>query len=158
MGVYVPSAVFNSLPGRLSANKWHVVEGVLQPDLLIYPDRSVTKPYTAIKVKRPNHKKCAFDKHSVIYIRRNLLKRDCVHAQPCPTLCDPMDCSPPGSSVHEDFPDKNPRVGCHFLFQGVFSTQELKLHLLWFLDWQADSLPLSYPGSPLLPKVLILKF
>ena len=21
-------------------------------------------------------------------------------AQPCPTLCDPMDCSPPGSSVH----------------------------------------------------------
>ena len=27
----------------------------------------------------------------------------CVHAkslQSCPTLCDPMDCSPPGSSVH----------------------------------------------------------
>ena len=23
-----------------------------------------------------------------------------VCAQPCPTLCDPMDCSPPGSSVH----------------------------------------------------------
>ena len=23
-----------------------------------------------------------------------------VHAQTCPTLCDPMDCSPPGSSVH----------------------------------------------------------
>ena len=22
-------------------------------------------------------------------------------AQPCPTLCDPMDCCPPGSSVHE---------------------------------------------------------
>ena len=22
-------------------------------------------------------------------------------AQSCPTLCDPMDCSPPGSSVHE---------------------------------------------------------
>ena len=22
------------------------------------------------------------------------------HAQSCPTLCDPMDCSPPGSSVH----------------------------------------------------------
>ena len=21
-------------------------------------------------------------------------------AQPCPSLCDPMDCSPPGSSVH----------------------------------------------------------
>ena len=24
----------------------------------------------------------------------------CVHAQSCPTLCDPMDGSPPGSSVH----------------------------------------------------------
>ena len=30
----------------------------------------------------------------------------CVHAkllQSCPTLCDPMDCSPPGSSVHGIF-------------------------------------------------------
>ena len=25
----------------------------------------------------------------------------CLVAQSCPTLCDPMDCSPPGSSVHE---------------------------------------------------------
>ena len=24
----------------------------------------------------------------------------CSGAQSCPTLCDPMDCSPPGSSVH----------------------------------------------------------
>ena len=24
----------------------------------------------------------------------------CLVAQLCPTLCDPMDCSPPGSSVH----------------------------------------------------------
>ena len=27
----------------------------------------------------------------------------CPHAQSCPTLCDPMDCSPPGSSVHGIF-------------------------------------------------------
>ena len=26
-----------------------------------------------------------------------------LHAQVCPTLCDPMDCSPPGSSVHGIF-------------------------------------------------------
>ena len=32
-------------------------------------------------------------------------------------LCDPMDCSPPGSSVHGDSPGKNTRVGCHALFQ-----------------------------------------
>ena len=33
--------------------------------------------------------------------------------QSCPTLCDPMDCSPPRSSC----PGKNTGVGCHFLLQ-----------------------------------------
>ena len=31
------------------------------------------------------------------------LKVKVLVAQSCPTLCDPMDCSPPGSSVHEIF-------------------------------------------------------
>ena len=35
------------------------------------------------------------------------------------TLCDPMDSSPPGSSVHGDSPGKNTGVGCHFLLQGI---------------------------------------
>ena len=34
-------------------------------------------------------------------------------------------------------------VGCHFLLQGIFSTQRLSLHLLYILHWQADSLQLS---------------
>ena len=34
-------------------------------------------------------------------------------AQLCPTLCNPTDCSPQGSSVHGDSPGKNTRVGCH---------------------------------------------
>ena len=34
------------------------------------------------------------------------------------TLCDPMDCSPPDSSVHGDSSDKNNGVGCHFLLKG----------------------------------------
>ena len=34
------------------------------------------------------------------------------------TLCDPVDCSPPGSSVHEDSPGRNCGVGCHSLLQG----------------------------------------
>ena len=37
--------------------------------------------------------------------------------QSCPTLCDPMDYSPPGSSVHGDSPSKNTGVGCHVLLQ-----------------------------------------
>ena len=39
-----------------------------------------------------------------------------------PTLCNPMDCSPPGSSVHGDSPDKNTEVVCHALLQGIFPT------------------------------------
>ena len=32
---------------------------------------------------------------------------------------EPMDCSPPGSSVHGIFSGKNPEVDCHFLLQGI---------------------------------------
>ena len=41
-------------------------------------------------------------------------------AQSCPTLCEPMDCSPPGSSIHGDSSGKNTGVGCHALHQGTF--------------------------------------
>ena len=43
-------------------------------------------------------------------------------AQSCPTLCYPVDCSPPGSSVHGDSPGKNTGVGSHSLLQGIFLT------------------------------------
>ena len=39
----------------------------------------------------------------------------CLAAQSCRTLCNPMDCSPPGSSVRGDSPGKNTGVGCHAL-------------------------------------------
>ena len=44
--------------------------------------------------------------------------------------CDPMDCSPPGSSVHGISPGKNTGVGSHFLLQGMFPTQGSNPHLL----------------------------
>ena len=47
----------------------------------------------------------------------------CLVAQSCPTLCDPMDCSLPGSSVHLDSLGRNTVVGCHALLQGIFPTQ-----------------------------------
>ena len=47
-------------------------------------------------------------------------------SQSCPTLCDPMDCSWPGSSVHGDSPGKNTGVGCYALNQGIFPTQGSK--------------------------------
>ena len=60
----------------------------------------------------------------------------CLIAQLCLTLCDPMDCSLPGSSVHEDSPGKNTGVGCHALLQGIFPTQG------------------SNPGYPLCKRIL----
>jgi len=59
----------------------------------------------------------------------------CLAAQLFPTLCDPMDCSPPGFSVHGDSPGKNTGVGCHNLLQGIFLTQGLNpgLTLRWIL-------------------------
>ena len=45
-----------------------------------------------------------------------------VHAkslQSWPTLCYPMDCSPPDPSVHGDSPGKNTRVDCHDLLHGI---------------------------------------
>ena len=59
----------------------------------------------------------------------------CLVTQSYPTLCNPMDCGPLGSSVHGDSPNKNTEVGCHVLLQGIFPTQgsnpEL-LHCRWF--------------------------
>ena len=57
--------------------------------------------------------------------------------QSCPTLCNPVNCSPPGSSVHGDSPGKNPGMGSHALLQGIFPTQGLKPglpHCQWILD------------------------
>ena len=71
-----------------------------------------------------------------------------MHAQSCLTLCDPMDCSPPGSSVHGDSPGKNSGVGYHALLQVIVLTQRLKWCLLCLLHWQAGSLPLAPPGKP----------
>ena len=76
--------------------------------------------------------------------------------QSCLTLCNPMDCSPPGSSGEEEFllprrdpswdsPGKNTGVGSLSLFQGIFPTQGLNwsfLHCRWILY------QLSYQGNP----------
>ena len=47
----------------------------------------------------------------------------CLVAKLCLTLCDPLDCSLLGSSVHGDSPGNNTGVGCHAVLQGIFPTQ-----------------------------------
>ena len=82
-----------------------------------------------------------------------------VHAkslQLCPTLCNPMDYSPPGSSVHGDSPGKNTGVGCPALLQRILLTQGSNPCLLRLLHWQACSLPVAPPGKPFINPHLTL--
>ena len=65
--------------------------------------------------------------------------------QSCPNLCDPMDSSPPGSSVPEDAPGKNTGEGCHAPLQGIFPTQGTDLGLL---HCRQILYCLSHQGSP----------
>ena len=75
-------------------------------------------------------------------------------AQLCLTLCDPMDCSPPGASVHGDSPGRITGVGCHALLQGIFPTQESKPNLphcrqiLYHLSHQRSSRILEWVAYP----------
>ena len=68
--------------------------------------------------------------------------------QSCPSLCDAVDCSPPGSCVHGESPGKNTGMGCQALLHGIFPTQRLNPCLLSLLCWQASSLPLAPPRKP----------
>ena len=60
--------------------------------------------------------------------------------QLCPTLCNPMDYSPPGSSS----PGKNTGVGSHFCVKQVFPTQGSNMglmhcrHILYCLSHQGS--------------------
>ena len=79
-----------------------------------------------------------------------------------PTFCDPMDYSPPGSSVHGDSPGKNTEVGCHALLQGIFPTQgphSSLLHCRWILYQLSYLLYLfifGFAGSSLLGRLSLV--
>ena len=72
----------------------------------------------------------------------------CSVAQSCPTLCDPIDCSPLSSYVHGIF-QAMILEGVAISFSGESSQHReqtcISLHLL---HWQAGSLPLMSPGNP----------
>ena len=70
----------------------------------------------------------------------------CSIAQSRLTLCNSMDCSPPGSYPCS-FSGRNTGVDAISLLQWIFPTQELNLRLWCLLHWQAVSLPLAPPGK-----------
>ena len=66
----------------------------------------------------------------------------CSVAESCLTFCNPMDCSPPGSSVHKIYQARILEwIALPFLLQGIFPTQQLDPNVL---HWQVDSSPLTH--------------
>ena len=65
--------------------------------------------------------------------------------QSCPTLCDPIDGSPPGSPHPWDSPGKNTGVGCHFLLQCKKVKSESEVAQL--CPTLSDPMNCSPPGS-----------
>ena len=67
----------------------------------------------------------------------------CVHAQLRPTLCDPMDCSPPGSSVHGISEAGILEWVAIFFYSGELPELGFKpTSLGYILHWQVDCLHL----------------
>ena len=68
-----------------------------------------------------------------------------VIAQSCPTLCDPMDCRPPGSSIH-GFPRQEYWSGLPFPSPGDLPDPGIEPKSLTL---QADTLTSEPPGKPI---------
>ena len=75
-------------------------------------------------------------------------------AQSCPTLCDPVDYSPPGSSAHGVLQAKILEWVAISMSRG--SSQYRDQIESWSPALQADSLLLSHWGNPLPPKKISL--
>ena len=73
----------------------------------------------------------------------------CLVAQSCPTICDPRDCSPPGSSVHGSL---QARIleWIAISFSRASSQPEDPTRILSLMSpaLQADSLPAEPSGKP----------
>ena len=69
----------------------------------------------------------------------------CMHAQSCQLFATPIDCSLPGTSLTWNFPEKNTRVCCHSLLQGIFLTQGSNSSIL---HCRQILYHLSHQGSP----------
>ena len=66
-------------------------------------------------------------------------------SQSYPTLSDPTDCSPPGSSIHGIFQARVLEWGAMPSFRDL--PDPGNPHLLHFLHWQVDSLPWHHLGK-----------
>ena len=104
------------------------------------------EPGKADAAKRTPPQACGSGKawgRTVTWPPRRLSVWACSVTQSCPTLCNSMGSSPPGSSVHGIL-----QSGIlEWVAISYFLTQESNSHLLRLLHCQADSLPSHHLGS-----------
>ena len=73
----------------------------------------------------------------------------CVRDLSCLTLCNPMDCSLPGSSVHGSFKARILEwVAISYSRGSSQPSDRTHVYYVGILHWQVDSLPLHHLGSP----------
>ena len=80
-----------------------------------------------------------------------------VCAQSCLTLCDPMDCNPPGSSVYEIFQARIPERFAISCSRGSFQPRDEICISCIFCIGRQNSLPLLHLGRPVMMEEEALK-
>ena len=95
------------------------------------PVRALTAPQTSTSASLRWEANCQNSAQpQVLWLLKNKEERDftyvcggCLVVKLCPTLCDPMGCNPPGSSVHGIFQARILEQVAIFLLQGIFPTR-----------------------------------
>ena len=87
--------------------------------------------------------KYRFTRHVTSSKRHSIYTLPCLVTKLCPTLCDPMDCSPQGSSVHGISQERTLEWVAVSFSRGSSWPRD------WAMSpaWQVDSSPLSHWGS-----------
>ena len=108
-------------------NKWFSIFPEYLKGILIL----VSSNFISSKLSSDSFVQCSWRYHVSMYVQ------SLSHVR----LCNPMDCSPPGSSVHEVFQAR--------ILEWVATSysQGSNQHLLHLLYWQVGSLPLAPPGK-----------
>ena len=75
----------------------------------------------------------------------NIVSCCCLAAESCPTLCDPMDCSPPDTSVHRISQARILEWVAISLSMGSSQPRD-QSHISFISCVAGDSLPLSHQG------------
>ena len=156
------SCAWNDSRRQMSVFESHVAARGSQPQLRFHDQRQwcclCSPPFTA----RPFLSFCDGPTHcvkctgSTRHLVDLLNPCCCVHAQLCPTLCGPMDSSPPGFSVQGVFPARRLEWVTISSCRGIFPTQGSNpylSHCRWILSHLVhQARPSSIHESPLKSK------